>query len=675
MTSVLGVDVGGTFTDFLLWQDGRLALHKRPSTPVDPGQGVLQGLAEAAWRPQEVVHGSTVATNALLERKGAKTALITTGGFRDVLAIGRQTRPRLYDLSPRRPPPLVPDELRLEADERLDYRGQVLAALDPKEVEALLDRLEAAGVESLAVCLLFSFLNPKHEQAIAEAARRRGLYVSASHDVLPEYREYERTSTTVVNAYVSPVVGHYLARLEDGLRAEGVQRLAVMQSSGGSMSPQAAGRQAARTILSGPAGGVVGAFYLAGEAGHSQIITLDMGGTSTDVSLCPGRILERTDTAVGDLPIATPAVDVVSVGAGGGSIARLDEGGALTVGPESAGAEPGPACYGREGGTLPTVTDAQVVLGRILPEHFLGGRMTLDARRAREALATIAAPFGADLGRAAAAVLRVANANMERAVRLVSVERGYDPRLFTLVAFGGAGPLHACDLAQALRIPRVLVPPFPGILSAFGMVAAEPTKDFSRAVMFSFPAEQSDQWQAVERALRQAFAELETRGREEMAAEGFVGPGLTVRRFLDMRYVGQSYELTLPVDGLDPAQFLPSFHALHAERYGHSNPARPTEVVNVRLKLTAPAAKPKLARLDEGGPDASAALIDRRTVWFEEETSAPVYERTKLLAGQRIAGPAIVVQMDSTTAIPPGWQATVDSWGNLMVERASEGML
>ena len=666
MAAILGVDVGGTFTDFLFWEDGRLALHKRPSTPADPAQGVLQGLTEMAWRPQAVVHGSTIATNALLERKGACTALITTRGFRDLLAIGRQTRPRLYDLSPQRPPPLVPDDLRLEVNERLDHRGQALTPLDVGEVDALLDRLAEAGVESLAVCLLFSFLNPEHERTIADRAAKRGFYVSASCQILPEYREYERTSTTVINAYVAPVVARYLERLEEGLRSQGVARLAIMQSSGGSTSPRAAGQQAVRTILSGPAGGVVGAFYLASRAACPQIITLDMGGTSTDVSLCPDRIPERTDTAVGDLPIATPAVDVVSVGAGGGSIARLDEGGALHVGPESAGADPGPACYGKA--LAPTVTDAHVVLGRVLPEYFLGGRLPLHVERAREALSTIAAPFDGDVVRAAASVIRVADANMERAIRLVSVERGYDPRLFTLVAFGGAGPLHACDLAEALRIPRLLVPPFPGIVSAFGMVAAEPTRDFSRAVMRAIPPEPGDEWRLVEDELEQAFRELATRGREEMAAEGFDARGLTVRRFLGMRYLGQSCELTLPVDGLSPERFLAAFHALHQERYSHSNPARATGVVNLRLKLIAPGQKPVLARLPEGGPDASEALVGRRTVWFGEETTAAIYERDKLRAGNRIQGPAIVVQMDSTTAIPPGWQAVVDGVGNLVLE-------
>ncbi|MEE9285175.1 MAG: hydantoinase/oxoprolinase family protein, partial [Dehalococcoidia bacterium] len=445
MPSVLGIDIGGTFTDFFLIEDGRLRVYKRASTSDDPARGVLDGLAEMDVRPEQVVHGSTVATNAIIERKGARTALISSRGFRDVLVIGRQNRPRLYDLEPERPPPLIPDALRLEADERLDHEGRVLQPLDPAQAEQLLDSLQGQGVESLAVCFLFSFLNPGHERLVAEAARRRGLPVSPSHEVLPEHREYERTSTTVANAYVGPIMARYLSRLQDGLQRRGIGQLRVMASNGGSISPAAAGRLAVRTVVSGPAAGVAGAFALAGRAGFDRIITIDMGGTSTDVSLCPGRILERDETQVGDLPIRGATVDVLSVGAGGGSIARLDTGGALRVGPESAGADPGPACYGR--GDEPTVTDAQVALGRIAPEHFLGGRMAIRSELSLRAMEPLAGPFANDPRLAADAVLRVANTNMERALCFVSVERGHDPHLFTLVAFGGAGPLHACDLA------------------------------------------------------------------------------------------------------------------------------------------------------------------------------------------------------------------------------------
>jgi N-methylhydantoinase A len=670
MTSLLGVDVGGTFTDFLLWQDGRLLLFKRPSTPADPSQGVVTGLDEMGARPRAVVHGSTIATNALIERKGAPTALVTTRGFADVLVIGRQTRPRLYDLEPSRPPPLVPDGWRLEAQERLDARGNVLQPLDPEEAEALVEQALSLGARSLAVCFLFSFLDPGHERLVAEAARRRGLFVSASHEVLPEHREYERTVATVVNAYVSPVMTTYLERLEAALRRRGVGRLSIMASSGGAMSPRAAGRLPVRTVLSGPAGGVVGALWAAAQSGIDQIVTLDMGGTSADVALCPGRLPERDETLVGDLPVRGSTVDVVSVGAGGGSIARLDEGGALRVGPESAGADPGPACYGRS--LLPTVTDAHVVLGRILPDLFLGGRMALDVDRSRQALASLAPAFGGDVVRAAEAVVRVANASMERALRVVSVERGHDPRRFTLVAFGGAGPLHACELAQALRIPRVLVPRYPGVLSALGMVVARPVKELRAAVMTAVPPQDGPEWEEASRVLALRFRELEEQGRRELLEEGFALDGLVVERVLDLRYAGQSYELAVAVQDVDPRHFLPRFHALHHERYAHADPSRTVEVVNLRLRLALPGADLSLPPLPEGSPDATPALVGRRPAWFGRRWDVPIYQREGLRAGNHIAGPALVVQMDATTAVPPGWEATVDRCGNLLLAPAGD---
>ena len=667
------MDVGGTFTDFLLWQDGRLSVYKRPSTPDDPARAVLAGLdeaasaepAEAGWTPDEVVHGSTVATNAVLERKGARTALITTRGFRDVLAIGRQTRPKLYDLEPRRPPPLVPDELRLEADERLDHRGRVLQALSPDEVEALLDRLERRGVESLAVCFLFSFLSPKHERLVRDAARRRGMPCSASFEVLPEYREYERTSSTVLNAYVTPVMERYLARLADGLKRRGTARLRVLQSNGGSAGVKSASALAVRTVLSGPAGGVAGAFRVSKAAGIDRIITLDMGGTSTDVSLCDGAVPFTAESTIGELPLRIPTVDVHTVGAGGGSIARIDAGGALRVGPESAGADPGPACYGT--GDQPTVTDAHLVLGRLLPDHFLDGRMKLSIAAARRALRQIGRAYGGDIEQAAASVVRVANAGMERALRVVSVERGHDPRRFTLVAFGGAGPLHACELAEALGIPRVLVPPFPGVLSAFGMAAAPATRDEVQAFLTPVP---NDKRAAFARRLSRAFDKLEVRARRALASDGY--KRVRVSRALDLRYVGQSYELTVPIrstaNACAPSAFLPAFHRAHRRRYGHAEPSRPVEVVAVRVRAEAPGASVRLPELPRGNGDPKRARVERRPVWFGRLRPAWVYDRTLLRARDRVRGPAIVLQLDATTVIPPGWRGAVDMVGNLVLE-------
>jgi len=677
--AILGVDTGGTFTDFYLIDDsGGVAVHKRASTPDDPARAILDGIAELAEQIAEVVHGSTVATNAIIERKGARTALITTRGFRDVLVIGRQNRPKLYDLSPQREPPLVPDELRLEATERLDYHGDVLQAIDPAEIETLLDYVEQQGVESLAVCFLYSFVNAEHERMVEEAARRRGMTVSASYEVLPQHREYERTSTTVANAYVSPVMSRYLARLQEGLLDRGIERLRVMSSSGGSMSPSAAGRLAVRTAVSGPAGGVAGAFALAKAAGCERIVTLDMGGTSTDVSLCPARILETDETSVGGLPIRGGTVDVLSVGAGGGSIARIDAGGALKVGPESAGADPGPACYGK--GLEPTVTDAQVALGRIAAEHFLGGRMAIRTERAMEALERISRAFGGDARQAAMAVLRVANANMEAALRVVSVERGFDPRRFTLVAFGGAGPLHACELAERLRIPRVLVPPYPGVLSALGMAIAPVVKEMSASVLLRFEADGTSRGAGARRAspLRLMRDELEARGKAQLKGEGF-SRRAKVETVLDMRYTGQSYELPVRVRSLEPGVFLPLFHRAHRERYGHSDASRVVEVVNMRVKLVVAARVSSPAAVGrgpsrEGRPYASREKptpIERRDVWFGEGApkaiETPFFDRQGLGAGQRLRGPAVLVQMDCTTVVAPGWRAEVDELGNLVM--------
>ena len=657
MASVLGVDVGGTFTDFLLWQDGRLSVYKRPSTPDDPARAVLAGLEEAGWAPDEVVHGSTVATNAVLERTGARTALITTEGFRDVLEIGRQTRPELYDLEPRRPPPLVPRALRLEARERLDHHGRALASLSRREVERLLDRVERLGAGSLAVCFLFSFLNAKHERMVRDAARRRGIACSTSFEVLPEHREYERTSTTVLNAYVAPVVERYLTKLASGLRARGTSRLRVMQSNGGSADARTASAQAARTVLSGPAGGVAGAFRIVQDAGIERIVTLDMGGTSTDVCLCDGAIPFTAEATVDGLPLRIPAVDVHTVGAGGGSIARLDAGGALRVGPESAGADPGPACYGT--GTEPAVTDAHLVLGRVLADRFLGGRMALDERAARRALRSVAQAFGGDVDEAAASVLRVANASMERALRVISVECGHDPRRFTLVAFGGAGPLHACELAEALGIPRVLVPPFPGVLSAFGMAAAPVTRDEVQAFLSPVPERDG----AFSRRLSGAFGRLEARARRG------VGARVRVTRSIDLRYAGQSYELTVPAAAnATPRALLAAFHRAHERRYGHADPNRAVEAVALRVRVESPAAPVRVPALRRG--DAKRALLERRTVRFDRERATPVYDRDELRAGARLRGPALVVQLDATTVVPRGWRGAVDRAGNLVLERA-----
>jgi N-methylhydantoinase A len=681
MASILGVDVGGTFTDFLLLADGRLTTFKRPSTPSDPAAGVLAGIGEMAALPDEVVHGSTVATNAVLERKGARTGLVNTRGLRDVLEIGRQTRPRLYDLEPHRPEPLVPRELRYEVDERVDAAGAIVRPLSPAEIEAVLDAAQADGVESLAISLIFSYLNPGHEASIAAAARRRKLWVSASSEVAPEYREYERTSTTVVDSFVAPVVSSYLRGLETELQQRNVSRLRIVQSDGGSAGAETVAGRPVTTVLSGPAAGVAGAFAAARLAGFDQIITFDMGGTSTDVALCPGRILNRLDVDIGGLPVRTPAVDVHTVGAGGGSLARIDAGGALRVGPESAGADPGPACYGR--GDRPTVTDAQLVLGRLQAQHFLGGRMALQPDRAQAAVAQL----GGVAVDQAAAIVRVANSNMERAIRVISVERGFDPRDFTLVAFGGAGPLHACDLAASLRIARVLVPLWPGVLSAFGMVTAPVTRVYQRPVMRVL----DDTSGEIVDLLQRLASSLEEDGRSDLTRDGYEPTSLAVELSLDMRYAGQSYELDVPFsfpkrDGQmssagrqagetpgspERAAMAEEFHAHHMQRYGHADPRRAVEVVNLRCRVIAPGYTPSLQPPAErpGGPERARLAIVRQ--WHGRWLDAPVYDRDLLCAGDEFRGPAVVVQMDATTVLPPGWTARVDAIGNMLLDAAT----
>jgi N-methylhydantoinase A len=484
----------------------------------------------------------------------------------------------------------------------------------------------------------------------------------------------------------------YLKHLEEGVRGKDIKRVRVMSSNGGSMSPQAAGRLAIRTALSGPAGGVAGAFALAQRTGFERIITLDMGGTSTDVAVCPRHILERDETLVGGLPVRGPTIDVLSVGAGGGSIARVDAGGSLHVGPESAGADPGPACYGR--GERPTVTDAHVVLGRIAPEQLLGGAMSINSELSLAAMRLIAQPFDGDPYRAAAAVLRVANANMERALRVVSVERGHNPRDFTLVAFGGAGPLHACDLAAALRIPRVLVPPHPGVLSALGMATAPVVKDLSAAVMLTLQPEQGIEANRPRTKTKSALRDdisrqnlasapedgsplrrlarthdaLEERGRAELANEGFSLDGLTTQTFLEMRYAGQSYELSVLAESLAPAVFLPAFHAAHRERFDHGDETRPVEVVTIRVRLVL--APPVAAQSPAPLPRRTAnAAVGQRDIWFDgRRSSAAFYERRTLGGSSHINGPAVITQMDSTIIIPPDWRAEIDEAANLVLE-------
>ena len=686
-STLVGIDVGGTFTDFVLLEEGRLRVHKEATTPADQSEAILAGLrrlgiltspASEAKVGVELVHGTTIATNALLERRGAHTALLTTAGFVDVIEIGRQNRPHLYELHQRRPHPLAPAELRFEAVERLDIDGNVLTPLDEEALARTAAEIAAAAPQSLAICFLYSFRNPQHERRAAHILHRAcpGLFISLSSDILPEYREYERTATTVINAYLLPLVGNYLERLTSTLANV---PLRVMQSNGGAIGASQSAREPARLVLSGPAGGVVGAFrlaQLANDGDRPQIMTFDMGGTSTDVALCPGAVPRTTESEVAGLPLRLPVIDIHTVGAGGGSLARVDAGGGLRVGPESAGALPGPVCYGR-GGQQPTVTDANLTLGRLDAQQFLGGSgaMALDMAAAEAALAELGERLGGlSVQEAALGVVRVANARMERALRRVSVERGHDPRGFTLVPFGGAGPLHACDLADALGIRRILLPPSPGVLSALGLLIADVVHESSQSLLV-----EAESLAAQPAPLQNKIADLAARVKTVLDAEGVGAPLLEAS--LDIRYRGQSYELSVPLALTSDSrsltteavrQAIEAFHAAHAARYGYAMRAETVEIVTVRVRGTGAGAELRLPQEPPGPPDPSAARVGTKPVWFRSASAdeSACYDRVRLRPGHRFDGPAIVFQFDTTTVVAPGWEASVDERHNLWLAHA-----
>lgn len=651
----IGIDTGGTFTDFVVFDPlaGTLETFKLPSTPHDSAEAILAGLARIGGRGREIVHGSTVATNALLERKGARTALITTAGFEDVLEIGRQNRPELYDFFANRPAPLVPADLRCGIHERVTRTGAVQLALDPAAIEALIPRLQAAQVEAVAICFLFSFLQPGHEERAADRLRQVGFFVSPSSEILPEFREYERTSTTVINAYVSPVMARYLTRLEEALTAD---RLQVLQSSGGALSPAEARQQAVRCILSGPAGGAAGAQAAGRAAGFTRLLTLDMGGTSTDVSLIDGALNVSHTTEIGGLPVGVPVMDIHTIGAGGGSVASVDAGGALRVGPESAGAFPGPAAFGNGG--PPTVTDANLVLGRLLPEHFLGGQLRLDTADAAAALKDLSTRLNLPLQETALGVLQVANAHMARALQVISVARGRDPREFTLLSFGGAGGLHAADLARTLGIPRVLIPPQAATLSALGMLMAAPTRDYSRTVMLSGTA--------TTKEMDAAFAPLHLQAVADFDALGMPPSDRTLLATLDLRYRGQSYELNVPYT----PDFRAAFQHAHQAEFSYANSEAAIEIVTLRLRASGRAAAPALPEFParRGKPKP----FDQRAILFPAGPHpTALFNGAEIHPGQSIAGPALIFQPDTTILLGPADRARMDSHRNILIEVGS----
>lgn len=679
MSWTIGVDVGGTFTDFTAHHDGtgRTHLHKRPSTPANPAEAILAGLEElcaangiAPDRIGRFCHGTTVATNALIQHTGGKLALIVTRGFRDLLEIGRQVRPRIYDFQCDHPPALVPRQRRFEADERITRDGEILTPLDDAEIARLVEDVRRAEVDAVAVCLLFAFVEPDHERRIGAALRAAlpGVHVSLSHEVQPEFREYERLSTSVLNAYLQPVMAGYLTALERRLAEDAPgARLGVSQSSGGLISVGRARRFPIRTALSGPAAGIFGAIEIARRAAEANVITLDMGGTSADVALIRDYAADMTrDRWVEGYPARLSAIDIHAVGAGGGSIAWRDRDGLLKVGPQSAGAVPGPACYSR-GGDLPTVSDANLVLGRLPATGLLKGHMALDAAAATRVIAGLAAQIDLSLEHTALGVIDIVVANMARAVRKISVERGFDPRAFTLMPFGGAGPLHASAVARALDMKRILVPPSPGLLCAQGLLASDDRENLVQPI----PMRLEDT--RLDAAFAAAMETLRDQAERWFAAEDVPDDRRATEATLDLRYVGQNFELSVPLDlpagaAPDRAALASAFHAAHERSYGFSDAASAIEVVCARL--VAIARQPHDASPDEALVPAPATPAGARRVHFsrDEAAMAAVFEREALHPGDWFVGPAIVDQLDTTIVIFPGDRVEVDTHANLIIE-------
>src|SRR6266852_3161574 len=675
-TRAIAIDTGGTFTDCVWVEDGALKTLKVVSTPDDPSRAIAEARRKIGVGTRRagsgaaltLLHGTTVGTNALLQRKGGRVALITTAGFEDVIEIGRQARPRLYDFFFDRVAPLVSRELRFGVKERTDAEGRVLVRPSADELALLREAVRRSEPEAIAISLLFSFANPENEAAVAAAVAELGKPLSVSHRILPEFREYERTSTVVVNAYLQPLMQSYMERLAERATRVFIPRIFVMQSSGGITALESAAREPVRTVLSGPAGGLVGAAAMAGRSGFRKILSFDMGGTSTDVAAVQGEVRAGGQAEVAGLPVGVPMLEIHTVGAGGGSLARFDAGGSLRVGPESAGADPGPICYGR--GTEPTVTDANLLMGRLRPDRFLGGEFRLDVERARRITAEWLKKQGSgshlSLEQFCAGVVRVVNSNMERALRVVSIERGYDPREFALVAFGGAGGLHACELAEALAIPTVMIPARPGALSAYGILVSNVVKDYSRTLLWRFADHLG---QAVPQAkLQKEFRKLERAAQKEFRAERWRGV-LHYERSLDLRYRGQGYELNVAAT----KNIARRFHDEHQRRYGYHHSGREIELVTLRLRAclrTPQAVSQSVSRQRTARtPSSRVAPIERVPVFFHDKAViTPVFVRERLFPGRSMRGPAVITEYSATTVIPAGKRFWVDAAENLVIK-------
>jgi len=659
----IAIDTGGTFTDCVWVERGQVRLLKIFSTPDDPAKAIVEAVRQIT-RDAEIIllHGTTVGTNTILQRKGARVALVTTKGFEDAIEIGRQARPKLYDFFFDRVEPLVHSDLRFGITERTDSEGRILEEPTSADLATLRENIAAHRPDSVAISLLFSFANPANENTVEKTLKALDIPLSISHKILPEFREYERASTVVVNAYLQPVMQRYLESLDRRLTKNSASRqtkIFVMQSSGGITTLTTAAREPVRTVLSGPAGGVVGASATARLSGFRQIISFDMGGTSTDVALVDGEARASSQSEIAGLPVGVPMLDIHTVGAGGGSLARFDAAGALRVGPESAGADPGPICYGR--GALPTVTDANLLLGRLQPHRFLGGNFQLDLERTRRLTTEWLKKRSVrlTLEQFAAGVIRVVNATMEKAIRVVSIERGYDPRHFALVAFGGAGGLHACDLAHALSIPRVIVPALPGALSAFGILVTDVIKDNSRTVL----------WRATSdlptAKLDREFQNLSRAAQQDFRSEDWTG-AIHEQRSIDTRYRGQGYELSVPYSH----KLIADFHRAHAQRYGYSHPEREVELVTLRLRATLKSPQAKVAdhRREHIANREARGKVEKVPVVFDGQPQpATIHERDHLIPERKYSGPAVITEYSATTIVPPSLYFSIDRGGNLQI--------
>lgn len=649
----IGIDTGGTFTDFVFLDGGNILTYKVPSTPEDPSVAIISGLSHVLgpdFTGAEIVHGTTVATNALLERKGARVALVTTEGFEDVIEIGRQNRGELYNIFWDAPRPLVEKGLRLGIAERTSFSGEVLKKLKRSSLERLLNKLKRIKPEGIAISFLHSYRNPGNENEAARFLGALGIPVSVSSRLLPEFREYERTSTVVANAYLIPKVKSYMSALSRSFSSRGGsgRRISVMQSSGGVISPGQAGDEPVRILLSGPAGGVVGAFNISSLIGCEKMLTYDMGGTSTDVALSDGGPKFSTETSIDGIPVKIPMLDVTTIGAGGGSIAYVDSGGALKVGPRSAGADPGPACYGK--GIEATVTDANLALGRIEPSRFLGGRMKISPEKSGAALGILAKELRLSISELSEGIIKVANANMERALRVISVGKGYDPRDFALFSFGGAGGLHACELASSMEIKTVIFPRDPGVLSALGMLMADTFKDYGLTVFLGGAEAETAE---IERGFRQL---------EEKAAVDFSGSKIKFERFLDARYRRQAHEITIPYR----RGFVKDFHRAHKKMYGYMKPGSEVEVVTLRVRAFARRRSLKLPLLERS--KSAVESVKHDVIFGGKGIAVNAFERESFYPGYKFSGPALVFEDTSTLFITPGYRCEVDGWGNIIAK-------